>query len=178
MQSRNEMSRITKFEKQNPETYSPMTVKEFLEAKKATEIFSSEEEDDNRFVRQFLMLFKPRAQSDFEGFVYVYQKKDDSNLVKSGELPEVLLFKIGRTKNRPEHRVQASERANKEAYELRIKQKTKFHKYLENAIHELLKEFRVVKPDLKDGKTEWFLCPFNKIQKAVNKVQKFIDTVY
>jgi len=61
MQSRNEMSRITKFEKQNPETYSPMTVKEFLEAKKATEIFSSEEEDDNRFVRQFLMLFKPRA---------------------------------------------------------------------------------------------------------------------
>jgi len=93
-------------------------------------------------------------------------------------VPQVLLFKVGRTKNLPEARKAASERANRCRYTLDFVQHTSYHKYLENAVHEMLKQTRVVNPDLKDGKTEWFLCPLERIQKSILVLQSFLELVY
>jgi len=77
-QARNEMSRLGRFEKSGKDG-RPLTAQEFLASRKATQIFA---EEDAWFVRGFLMLFKPRPASDQVGYVYVYHREADDELVE------------------------------------------------------------------------------------------------
>ncbi len=75
---------------------------------------------------------------------------------------------MGRTKNLPDKRVLTQERANKEGqYKIITTYASKYSIYLEFMIHLYFDSQRVVRPELKDGKTEWFLATIEELKDVI-----------
>lgn len=92
-------------------------------------------------------------------------------LERSGKIEEIILYKVGRTVKKPSERVGNQENANGEKYFILESFKSKFHKFVEYALHWLFQDQRVVKTDSVDGKTEWFLIDKPSLMVGVNKVR-------
>lgn len=81
-----------------------MTYEEFMEKPKLTEIFNLNRQHDINFIKNKLLVFKPRP-TDFSGWIYVYYRQADELALQAKKLSHILLYKIGRTKNLPNTRV-------------------------------------------------------------------------
>ena len=126
-----------------------------------------------------LLRLKPNASKDVEGWVYVYFRALDEEMVKKGRLSHVILYKVGRTKNHPSRRVTDQEQRNREgAYILRETFATKYSVYLEFMIHSYFESQRVVRPELQDGKTEWFLVTFEELRDVIMRVKTFMVRLF
>jgi len=118
-------------------------------------------------------MYQPRHY-DCPGWIYVYYRKLEEDLVKQGKQSHILLYKVGRTKNLPHKRVQMQADKNKEIYKIRETFGSLYCMYLEFMIHLYFDKQRVVRPDLKDGKTEWFLVCFEQLRDAITKIKLFL----
>lgn len=59
------------------------------------------------FIKDRLLRLKPRDDGgDVEGFVYVYYRAIDDQMVKAHKLSHIILYKVGRTKRHPARRIQ------------------------------------------------------------------------
>ena len=87
-------------------------------------------------------------------------------------------MKIGRSKNPPHERVRTQSRQNGEEYKIVQSFYTLFHMHLEWSLHWLLRRYRVVRPDLEDGKTEWFIIGIKELVRSVWKVRKAMHIMF
>lgn len=136
-----------------------MSYEKFVQSESLSGIFNLNMKHERNFIKNCLLKYKPR-DNDHEGWLYVYYPKIDDDLFKQKKLSHLILFKVGRTKNTPEQRVSIQSNKNNEVYIIKETFRSKFHCYLEFAVHWMFGANRVVRPDLKDGKTEWFLMTF------------------
>ena len=132
---------------------------------------------DSRFVEKFLTVFKPR-DNDCEGWLYVYERDLDRKNVIEGKITDVILFKVGRTVKTPQSRVGQQEISNGESYHVVLSFKSKFHKFVEYAIHWMFAENRVVKTDSLDGRTEWFLIDKESLMQGIDKLRQAMKLIY
>lgn len=84
---------------------------------------------------------------------------------------ELLLLKIGRSKYEPTERVLNQSKNNGERYSILCSYYSIFHMYFEWALHKYFRKYRVVRAELKDGGTEWFLLGSRQLIYALNRVR-------
>ena len=119
-------------------------------------------------------LRKPISESDCEGFVYVYYKQADKDKKKEDK---TMAFKIGRSVNAPK-RINHSSKENGEVYETARIDKSKFYKHFEAIIHDYFRDDRVIRDEIKDGKTEWFFKKFSLIERVMRKCKVYLNVVH
>lgn len=56
--------------------------------------------------------------------------------------------------------------------------KSKFHKFVEYALHWMFADNRVVKTDSVDGRTEWFLIDRASLLDGIRKVRKAMTALH
>ncbi|CAI2374954.1 unnamed protein product [Moneuplotes crassus] len=117
-------------------------------------------------------LSKKISDHDRRGYVYVYYRYEDQ---KKKTNDKVMAFKIGRSVDAPT-RIKTSSRKNGETYTTAITEVTNYYKHFETIIHDYLEEGRIIRNEIKDGKTEWFYLKFSKIQKAMKKCRVYLKT--
>ena len=93
-------------------------------------------------------------------------------MAENGIISTILLHKIGRTKNEPKKRVKVQSYTNGEEYDIAETYHTQYNSFVEFVIHRYFQDCRVTKTDSKDGKTEWFLAPFEVIKEGIEKIRK------
>ena len=93
------------------------------------------------------------------------------NMLKNNIIAQILLHKIGRTKNEPHKRVNVQAYTNGEDYDIAEIYHTEYNSFVEFVIHRYFQDCRVTKTDSKDGKTEWFLAPLEVIKEGINKIR-------
>ncbi|CDW84297.1 UNKNOWN [Stylonychia lemnae] len=158
--------------------YKPiMSYEEFQKQQNFAEIFNLNDQKDVRFIQKWLLNYKPRW-NDLDGWIYVYYRQADEILIKQNKLSHLILFKVGRTKNLPQKRVQFQADKNKEVYKIRETFASRYSNHLEFLIHLYFHEHRVVRPDMIDGKTEWFLVTYNELRDAILKIKLFMIRAY
>ena len=108
----------------------------------------------------------------------MYYRKADEDRLRTNKLSHLILYKCGRTKNLPESRVLIQEKQNGEVYKIRESFASKYSIYLEFMIHLYFDANRVVRPDLKDGKTEWFLVTFAELRDVIIKIKLFMVRMF
>jgi hypothetical protein len=75
----------------------------------------------------------------------------------------------------PSRRVFEQEARNSDGqYLLKQTFATKYSIYLEFVVHTYFERQRVVRPDLKDGKTEWFLVSFPEVLSTIERIKLFM----
>jgi hypothetical protein len=131
----------------------------------------------HRFVFRFMTVFKPR-ENDCEGWIYVYERDSDRNKLQQGQIKDIILYKVGRTVRTPLSRVGLQEQANGENYNVIESFKSKYHKFVEYAIHWMFAESRVVNTDSIDGKTEWFLIDRASLMEGIKKVRRSMTLMH
>ncbi len=100
-------------------------------------------------------------------------------MLQEKRLSHLILYKVGRTKNHPEKRVSDQERINNDGiYLLKETFATKFSIYLEFMIHIYFDSSRVVRPELLDGKTEWFLVTWEELRSVIISVKTFMVRMF
>ena len=57
-------------------------------------------ETNSWFVKQVLEKWRPKEVKE-PGFIYIYRRKEDMNMLENKIITQILLHKIGRTKNEP-----------------------------------------------------------------------------
>ena len=127
-------------------------------------------QSDNSYHFNFIKSLQYVPKTDYPGYLYVYCMDDHLKLKKSQKLSHIILFKIGQTKSIPKRRVNIQSNSNKEQYTICRTWYTKYIKYFEWVVHKYFRHNRVLRPDLKDGKTEWFLVTYNEIVDGVDKI--------
>ena len=50
--------------------------------------------------------------------------------------------------------------------------------HLEWALHKFLRKNRVVRPDIEDGKTEWFIIGLKELVRSVYKIRKSMHIMF
>ncbi len=89
------------------------------------------------------------------------------------------MYKVGRTKNHPEKRISDQQLRNNDGiYILKETFATKYSIYLEFMIHIYFDAKRVVRPELQDGKTEWFLVTWEELRSVIIAVKTFMVRVF
>lgn len=53
-----------------------------------------------------------------------------------------------------------------------------YHMHLEWSLHKLFRRNRVVRPDIEDGKTEWFIIDLKELVRSVWKVRKSMQIMF
>ena len=53
-----------------------------------------------------------------------------------------------------------------------------FHQYLEWALHKYFRKMRVVRPEIKDGQTEWFLVGGQELVQGVNRIRAAMKVLF
>lgn len=149
-----------------------MEYSEYMNDDNLKTIFDKLDKEETEYVQRVLTMYKPRYNTDKLGWVYVFARSDDLQKLKDNKLSHVVLFKVGRTKLDPKKRVNDQSKANNEKYTIVATYPSLYHCYMEYNAHRLFQNNRVVRPDLKDGKTEWFLLPQNKITEGLDKIAK------
>ena len=102
----------------------------------------------------------------------------DYDALKFDEDDRAILMKIGKSKKNPGERVKRQEKLNSEKYMIVQAFYTKYHSYLEWALHKFLRKNRVVRPDLEDGKTEWFLIGVRELVLQVWKIRRAMQILF
>lgn len=149
-----------------------MEYSEFMNDDRLKVIFDKTDQEETEFVQRVLTMYKPRYNTDQLGWIYLFTRQDDLQKHKDGKISHVILFKIGRTKHEPKSRVKHQSNANGEKYDILFTSQSKYHCYMEYSIHRLFQNYRVVRPELKDGKTEWFMAPLDKLTKGIDKIKQ------
>ena len=129
---------------------------------KSFAISFSTEYDQNWLKR---CLRKPISKLDKDGYVYVYYRAEEQEKKKANK---TMAFKIGRSIDAPK-RISHSSKKNNEKYNTAIIEKTSYYKHFEGIIHDYLKEGRIIRNEIKDGKTEWFFTKFSDIEEVIKK---------
>lgn len=89
------------------------------------------------------------------------------------------MYKIGRTKNHPSRRILDQQSKNKDGlYKLKESFATNYSIYLEFAIHLYFYQSRVLRTELLDGKTEWFLVTFDEVRDMLSRLKLFLVRMY
>jgi hypothetical protein len=81
-----------------------MTYDSFVNDKSSLGIFDLTSNHDVSFIKYCLLRYKPR-ETDKPGYLYIYYRKHDLDMIKEGKLSHLILFKMGRTVNLPSKRV-------------------------------------------------------------------------
>jgi hypothetical protein len=102
----------------------------------------------------------------------------DYDALEFDEDDKAILMKIGRSKNIPGERVRRQSKQNNEKYMIVQSFYSKHHNYLEWALHKFLRKNRVVRPDVEDGKTEWFLIGVRELVVSVWKVRRTMQVLF
>ena len=89
---------------------------------------------------------------------------------------KVIPFKIGRSVNCPK-RIGHCEKENGEKYNVAIVEATQFYKHFETIVHDYFKEERIIRDEIKDGKTEWFYKKFSDIEKVIKMSKVYLKVV-
>ena len=58
-----------------------------------------------QYIKDRLLRLKPKEDGDIAGWVYVYYRQRDQELLEKKRLSHIILYKVGRTKNHPEKRI-------------------------------------------------------------------------
>ena len=100
-------------------------------------------------------------------------------MVKENRLSHLILYKVGRTKKHPERRIYEQQSKNNEGlYLLRETFATRFSIYFEFMIHVYFDSQRVVRPELLDGKTEWFLVTWEELREVIMAIKLFMVKMF
>eukprot|EP00347_Sterkiella_histriomuscorum_P006846 403351210 len=150
-----------------------MSFEDFKSKPKLAEIFNLNSQRDIDYIEKRLLIHKPRP-NDKPGYVYVYYREIDEIKFKEGKLSHLILYKVGKTINLPSKRVGMQQSKNGEAYKIRETFSSKFNSYLEFMTHLYFDQCRVVRPDLKDGKTEWFMATYSELRDVISKIKLFM----
>jgi T5orf172 domain len=119
-------------------------------------------------------LLQPNFQVDKPGWIYVYCREEDTTFAQTDIKNCVLLHKIGRTSQSPLLRVKAQQSRNKEGnYCIKYSFHTQFMIFFEFLLHIYFHDSRIVRSNIKDGKTEWFLVSIAEVEDVVHSVQSF-----
>jgi hypothetical protein len=88
-----------------------------------------------------------------------------------------MAFKIGRSVNAPK-RINHSSKENGEKYNTAQIEKSLFYKHFEAIIHDYFWDKRIIRNEIKDGKTEWFFLKFKDIEKILRKCLVYLKVVH
>ena len=128
-----------------------------------------------RYIKDRLLRLKPSDENDIPGWVYVYYRQRDWKIHQDKLLSHLILYKVGRTKNHPDKRISDQEKINNDGiYLLKETFATKYSIYFEFMIHIYFDTQRVVRPELLDGKTEWFLVNWEELRSVIMSVKTFM----
>ena len=119
-------------------------------------------------------LARPISNWDCFGYVYVYYVKGNQDKKIDDK---VMPFKIGRSVNCPK-RISHSEKENKETYSVAITEPSQYYKHFEAIIHDYFKDERIIRTEIKDGKTEWFYKKFSDIEQIIKKCKIYLKVVH
>ena len=97
---------------------------------------------------------------------------------KNQKHEKTFLIKIGRSKKHPKERIARQSSLNKEMYCNLLSFFSIFHEYTEWLVHKYFRKNRVVRPEIEDGKTEWFLVSARELAVGVWKIRQAMIYLY
>lgn len=150
-----------------------MSFEEFVSRPKLAEIFNLKSQRDLDYIEKRLLIHKPR-ENDKPGWLYVYYRDIDDRKLRDKKLSHIILYKVGKTINLPAKRVGMQQSKNGEVYKIRETFASNYNSYLEFMVHLYFDRCRVVRPDLKDGKTEWFMATFQELRDVIIKIKLYM----
>jgi len=132
--------------------------------------FASEYDQD--WLKRWLR--RPISHSDWTGYIYVYHVAGDSDKKKNNK---IMAFKIGRSVNAPK-RIGHCEKENNEKYNTALIEKSEYYKHYEAIIHDYFWQERIIRDEIKDGKTEWFYKKYSDIERVIRKWKIYLKVVH
>lgn len=107
-------------------------------------------------------------------YIYYCDTPNDKKLAKEDK---VMPIKIGRAKDAPK-RISHTASTNGERYITHQIEFSHFYKHFETIVHMFFTEERIVRENIKDGKTEWFYLKLSQAVGAVRIAKAYLNVVH